>query len=271
MSNNWGKGNQGAGGGGGQNLESWVPDVFSDDKLYLYGKPVQEGAWNPRARVKKRGNNPCIEVSTGLKDRKDRVIKHDIPMAPRVFEEFLYVLETVATYKSAISFELENWGFQFKWNQQTNKSERGQEVEVIARISINKDETGLVGLTFAFQGGRSIIPFVFESDQYHKWMTNGNYLPDADGSKIAALAWAKTIREVYVQMYLTEWKEPEWQKQKRVERMQNAQGGGGGNYNRPQQNQQSQSQQPAAPKQGGGDAFANSFGSTMSFDDDIPL
>lgn len=273
MSNQWGKGNT----GGGMDMSNWTPDVFNDDKLYLYGKAIQEGAWTPRLRIKKRGNNPCIEVSTGLKDRRDRQIKNDIPLSPRVFSEILYVLKTVATYKSAISFELENWGFQFNWNPQTNKSERGQEVEVIARISIHKDESGMVGMTFAFRNGKTIVPFYFEHDQYHKWMKDGNYLPDADQSKIAAIAWAEMILEVYSHQYLSEWKEPEWQKQKRMERMQNAQGnnaGGGGNRqgnfnNRPQQQQsQNQGQNTGG---GGGDDFSKSFGSSMAFDDDIPM
>lgn len=270
---------QGQYGQNNQGGEGWTPDVFSDDKLYLYGKPIQEGGWNPRMRVKKRGNNPCLEISTGLKDKKDRQIKNDIPMAPRVFEELLYVLETVATYNSSISFELENWGYQYKWNPQTNKSERGQEVEVIARISITKDESGMIGLIFAFRGGKTIVPFYFEADQYHKWMRGGNYLSDADQSKIAAISWAKMMREVYTHMYLTEWKEPEWQKQKRIERMNNATGGNGGNNYSQRQgnsgggNNQYQQRQTTnqAPSNGGGDAFSNSFGSGMSFDDDIPL
>lgn len=269
MSNQWGQGNK----AGGADLASWVPDVFSDDKLYLYGKPIQDGGWNPRLRIKKRGNNPCIEVSTGLKDKKDRQIKNDIPMSPRVFEEFLHVLESVAAYPSAVSFELENWGYQYRWNQQTNKSERGQEVEVIARISISKDEAGIVGVAFAFRNGKMVVPFIFESDQYHKWMRSGNYLPEADQSKIAAQSWAKVTREVYTYMYLLEWTEPEWQKAKRVERMAKAGGGnqgGGGGFNRPQQSQGNQGQS-YQQKKSGGDDFSNSFGTGMSFDDDIPM
>lgn len=298
MSNQWGNNNQ-----FNQNQKSWEANVFNDDKLFLYGKPIQEGGWNPRFRVKMRGNNPCFEVSTGLKDKRDRQIKHDIPLQPRVFEEFLYVVETVASYKGSISLEMENWNYSFNWNPATNKSERSQEVEVIARISIAKDDNGLIHITFAFRNGKSIVPFTFEADQYHKWMRDGNYLSDGEHSKVAALAWAKLMREVYAQMFVTNWEEPEWQKQRRVERMNRATGGGGGggggyqgnrnnqgnnNFNR--QNQQQNQQQNQGGNSGGngynntggggngqnnsaggGNDFDNNFGSNMSFDDDIPL
>lgn len=261
---------------GGQ--QAWTPDIFHDDKLFLRGEPIQEGAWQTRMRIKKRGNNPAIEVSTGITGKNGQQYKHDIPMSPRVLEEMLYVIETVAAFNQPISYELENWGYQYKWNSQTRKSERSENVEVIGRISISKDATGVVGIAFAFREGKTIVPFKFKNDEYHRWMKDGNYMPEADQSKIAALAWCKNIREVYNYMYATNWEEPEWQKQKRIERMNKATGQGGGNnygnrggqnnyQQRPQQNQQ----QNQGPQQGQDDQFTDSFGSSMEFDNGTPF
>lgn len=255
------------------NQRVWTPDIFNDDKLYLRGDPIQDGGWDTRMRIKKRGNNPAIEVSTGIKDKRDRQIRHDIPMSPRVLEEFLYVIEAVATYKSEISYELENWGYTYNWNAQTRKSERSENVSVIGKISIHKDATGMVGITFSFRGGKTIIPFKFTNDEYHRWMKDGNYMPDSDQSKIAALAWCKNIREVYNYMYVTKWEEPEWQKQQRIERMNKATGGGqGGGWNNNNQNRQQNSNYQEQNQQNqqtnvGGDDFTDNFGGSMVFED----
>lgn len=263
------------------NQQVWTPDIFNDDKLHLKGDPIQDGGWATRMRIKKRGNNPAFEVSTGLKDKRERQIRHDIPISPRVLEEFLYVVEAVASYQSEIAYELENWGYTYNWNQQTRKSERSENISVIGKISIHKNASGIVGITFSFRGGKTIVPFTFTNDEYHKWMKDGNYMPDSDQSKIAALAWCKNIREVYNQMYVTNWEEPEWQKQQRIERMNKATGGGqsyGNNnsnnsnsYNNNQQyNNHSQQNRPPQQNSGGGDSFSDNFGGSMDFDD-VPL
>lgn len=276
-----------------QGQQGWVPNIFNDGKLAIQGKPIADGGWNSRLRIKTRENNPALEVNTGMKDKRERLIKHDVPMSPRVFEEFLYVLEVVASFKGKTSFELENWGYTWRWNSQTNKSERSENVEVICMMSIYKTEAGLIGIDFSFNRGKTVVPFVFTSDDYHKWMVNGNYMEEGDTSKIAVISWVRIIREVYAQMYIREWKEPNWQKEKRLERMAKAtgQGGGynsgGGNYNRgggggfqgggqnqghQQQQQQSQQQQGGFGGQqasaGADAAFADSFGSSMDFGDD---
>ncbi len=259
--------------------QSWEPDVFNDDKLVMKGKPLQDGGWDTRLRLKKKENNPCLDISTGLKDKKDRQIRHEVPMSPRVFEEFLYVLEAVAAFKSSVAFELENWGYTWRWDQQAQKSTRSDAPEIICMISIHKNEQGVVGIDFAFRGGKTIVPFVFEADDFHKWKSNGNYMAPGEQSKIAALAYAKVMREVYVQDFVANWKEPEWQKRARVERMQKATGQGGGYNNNRQQNNnygaggnynnnRTQNNQPPA---GADNDFSDSFGTSMGFDDDVPL
>lgn len=256
------------------NRPAWEPDVFSDDKLSLKGKPLQDGGWNTRLRLKKKENNPCLDISTGLKDKRDRQIRNEVPMSPRVFEEFLYVLEAVASFKSAISFELENWGYVWRWDPQANKSNRSESPEIICKMSIHKNDDGIVGIDFSFRGGKTLVPFIFESDDFHKWMSQGNYMLPGEQSKIAALAWAKVMREVYVQNFVAEWAEPEWQKKARLERMQRATGQGGG-YNQNNQQRNNQNNQGGGfnnqPPAGQNNSFNDNFGASMGFDDDIPL
>ena len=61
-------------------LANWVPNIWNDGKLKLKSTPLQDGAWDPVLRIKQRENNPCIEISTGVKTQKGVVIKHDIGM-----------------------------------------------------------------------------------------------------------------------------------------------------------------------------------------------
>lgn len=247
--------------GGDQN--AWTPNVFNDSKLAITGKPIADGGWNPRMRLKKRENNPCIEVSTGLQDKKGRQQRHDIPMSPRVLEEFLYVLEVVANYKAAVSYELENWNYVWRWNQAEGKSTRSDQVEVIGKISINKNNEGVVNVDFSFHSGKVIVPFAFLPDEYHKWMQGGNYMSIGDQSKIAALSWIRNIRNVVDYMYVSEWEEPKWERERRLERMAKATGQQGGGYNN--NRQQGGGQRPSPqPSQGQGDS---SFGASMDFDD----
>ena len=82
-------------------------------------------------------------------------------------------------------------------------------------------------------------------------------------------------------MYVSNWEEPEWQKQQRIDRMNKATGGGqsyGNNnsnnsnsYNNNQQyNNHSQQNRPPQQNSGGGDSFSDNFGGSMDFDD-VPL
>ena len=256
--------NNGGGFGNQGSRAAWVADIFNDTKLVLRAPPVQEGGWDARLRVKMRQNNPCIEINSGIKTSKGKIMKYDVPMAPRPFEQLMYMVERVAHSKVPVAFELENWGYQYRWNSSTNKSERDAEISVIARFSIAKDETGIVSLSVAVQNGKTVIRFPFAGDEYHRWMANGNYMEPGEVSKLEALSWATTWREVYIQSFVTKWEEPEWEKAKRIERMAQATGGGGGGgFQNRQNNQggggfQKQAQSPASSPMD-------------SFEDDLPF
>ena len=213
-------------------LDNWVPNIWNDGKLKLRAAPIQDGAWDAVLRIKQRENNPCIEISTGVKTQKGAVIKHDIGMGPRELEELIYVLEQVSKSKTAVSFELENWGYSYFFDRETNKSKRSENVEILARFSLEKREDGQVTFTVALKNGKIVIPFEFKGSEYHRWMRNGTYIPEGESSKIAALAWCANVRSAYNFMYASQWEEPAFEKRKRLERMQNATGaaGGGGGF-----------------------------------------
>lgn len=257
-------------------LAAWVPNLLNDGKLRLRANPIQEGAWDPTLRVKQRENNPCIEINTGVKTAKGTVLKHDIGMGPREFEEMIYILEQVAKSKTAISMELENWGYSYFFDRDAGKSKRSENVEILARFSFEKREDGMVTFTVALKGGKTVIPFEFKGSEYHRWMRNGQYVPEGESSKIATLAWCANIREAYNYMFTAKWEEPAFEKRKRLERMQAATGTGGqgggfgggqqnrgysqpgqqqGGYNKPQQ----QAYKPPAPSP------------IDTFDDDMPF
>lgn len=247
------------------------PDVFTDSKIKLYGVPVQEGAWTPSLRVKMVGNNPSIEVSTGLKDKRDRVIRIDTPMNPVTLHQLLNMIDVVANSKAAVSFELENWGHEFNWDNDQRKSIRNPERSVISRFSIEKTDEGVVRFSVAGGRNRNVVPFNFGNDEWHKWMKDGNYMTDAQLSSVAAKSWTEVIRKVYLETYIKEWTEPAWEKERRLQRLANVTGGqgggqGGGGYQQQQQQRPNQGYQAPAPAPAPA-AQNDPFG----FDDDIPM
>lgn len=252
-------------------LAAWVPNLLNDGKLRLRANAIQEGAWEPTLRVKQRENNPCIEINTGVKTQKGTVIKHDIGMGPREFEEMIYVLEQVAKANTAVSFELENWGYSYFFDRDAGKSKRSENVEILARFSFEKREDGMVTFTVALKGGKVVIPFEFKGSEYHRWMRNGQYVPEGESSKIATLAWCANIREAYNYMFTAKWEEPAFEKRKRLERMQNATGqqqGGQNNrgYSQPQQQSGGYNKPQSAPQ-----PAYQPPSPIDSFDDDAPF
>lgn len=252
--------------------KEYTPDVFTDSKLKLYGKPLQEGGWATSIRVKMVGNNPAIEASTGLKDKKGRLIRIDTPMSPVTFDQLLSVIEIVASSKTAQSFELENWGHAFNWDASQQKSVRAEERSVLSRFSVERTEAGLIRLSVANKFNTVTVDFV--QDDWHKWMKDGEYVKDEQFSGMVAKSWARTIRKIYADTFVNTWTEPEFEKKRRLERIAKATGNqGGGSYggnnsysnntgNRPSAGPVAQ----AAPQHVAAPAADN-----LGFDDDLPF
>jgi hypothetical protein len=248
------------------------PMCLDDSKLRLYGTPIQEGAYAPSLRVKLIENNPCLEVDLGMKTEKGYPMKIEGPMDPQQFNNLLILLEKVAAYPNAISFEMENWGHPFIWDREQGKSIRSKDRVIISKTQVQKREDGVVTIALAAKK-MQLVEFEFQPGEFHPITQNGQPAPLKITSPVAAAGWAKVIGDIYNTNFAVNWKEPEFQKKKRLERMQNAQqrqggggggqqfnrnggGGGGNNYNSNQQQQRA----PQAPAP-----------ASDSFDDDIPF
>lgn len=246
------------------------PMSLDDSKLRLYGNPIQEGAFPPSLRLKLIENNPCIEVDLGMKTEKGYPMKIEGPMDPKNYALLMLLLKKVATYPKAISFEMENWGYPFIWDREQGKSIRSKDRKIISKTQVQKREDGIVTIALA-AAKMQVIEFEFGAGEYHPVTQLGQPAPTQLISANSAESWAQMMHDIYFENFAVNWKEPEFQKKKRLERMANAQqragGGGGGGYNGGQQRQGGGYQQPAqqAPRP---QAAAPS---SDSFDDDIPF
>lgn len=255
------------------------PEAIDDGKLRLYGAPQKEGARQTMIRVKldSNNNNPIIEVDFGYKTEPKAgksegfPVKIDTPMAPIPFRTLMNLIIRVANYNGEVSFEVDNWGFPFMWDADQRKSVRAKEKMIISRFQVAKREDGVVTFGITAKGKPDMV-HEFKSDEYHMIMQNGQPVDVKISSREAAIATAEAWLEVYYERFTNKWEEPEYQKKRRLENMQKAQGGGGGyqqrnnnggggggnNYQqRPPQQQQ---QQAPAP-----------LGDGNGFDDDIPF
>lgn len=249
------------------------PMSLDDPKLRLYGKPLQEGAYAPSLRVKLIENNPCLEVDCGFKSDKGYPQKIEGPMDPQAFNTLMTLIEKVAAYPNEISFEMENWGYPFIWDNEQKKSIRSKERLVISKTQVAKRADGAVVIALAAKR-MPVVEFLFEPGEFHPITQNGQPAPVKLTSPMAAAGWAQALRDIYNTNFAINWVEPAYAKQKRLERMQNAQnrqnGGGGGsnNYNRNNGGGGNNYNQQQAPRQ---QAPAADFDAGDSFDGDIPF
>lgn len=253
------------------------PTAIDDGKLKLYAKPLKDDgvARSPSLRVKMIENNPCIHVDLGIKTegkggRDGYPISIETPMEPRSFMLLMNLIEDVASYKGVCSFVMENWGHPFIWDRDAGKNVRSKERLVVSKFCISKREDGMV--TFGVTAkGKQDVEFEFTPNEFHVIIPNGGIADVSLSSKLAAKAWATVWKEVFPQHFERNWAEPEFQKRRRLENMQRANGGGGGggnNYNRQNNNGgggQQQQQRPAQTQQ------PVSQASGFDDDDDIPF
>lgn len=253
-----------------QRRDPWVLD---DKKLFLFAPPLQEGARQRRLRLtQKQGeNNPVFEIDYGIKSegrngKEGYPIKLEIPMEPITFSSIMKLIERVAAFKGQCGFEFEHWGHPFIWNKDQGKSIRSPERMLLARQSIFKKDNGMVVMGFASKG-KPDAEFEFSPNEFHPIMQNGQPAALDVSSSLAAAGWASAMHEVFFNHFVKSWEEPAWEKKRRLENMQRANGGGSGGYGGGGQGgyQQPQQQQQSQPSGG------NVGGDIDSFDDDLPF
>lgn len=212
-----------------QRRPAFVPDVFTDDKLRLYGKPVQEGAFSPTLHIRKKGNYPTLSVNTGLR-KNDRQVKIETAMSPVVLRSLCQLIIEVARSKIALSYTIENWDHVWKRDFNTGKSSRSESPVVVSRTTIMKTEQGNVILNVSTNNDS--YDFNFGQERYHKIHRDGNMLSEAEAGARYAIDWANLVMDVYLDRFIHGWEEPEYKRKAREERIARATGGnGGGNSN----------------------------------------
>lgn len=235
------------------------PDVFSDSKLKLYAKPLADGARSPSLRVKMIENNPCIEVDLGIKTegkngRDGYPIKIESPMEPKTFRMLMNLIIRTAAYPNVCAMEMENWGHPFIWDRDAGKNVRSKDRLIVSRFSIAKREDGMVVLGVTAKGKKD-VEFEFLPNEFHPLMQNGQPLEVKMSSPMAATAWAEIWKDLFNQHFTSNWVEPEFQKKRRLENIQRANGGGSGGGNNYSNQQQRPQQQQSAPSANIGSGF----------------
>lgn len=248
------------------------PNVFSDSKLFLYTEgPVKEGGKKGRLRIKLVENNPVIDVDYGYANDKGYQQSHETPLDPVVFNQMLIVLEKIAGAKGQASFEFDNWGHPFLWNNDLKKNVRSQEKMNISRIELGRYENGLVYIKY-YAVKKPEMEFVFtENTEWHKMKPSGQESNPSRTSYIAALAWVETMKGVYNSYIAINWAEPEWRKKFRAEQAAKRNGNGGGNnngYQKPAYNNQSNQSGGGKPPPEVADANPDN---DFNPDDDVPF
>ena len=254
---------------------AWVPSVIDDRVLKLTGNaPLQEGAFPPDLQIKwiAKTNAFSVKVNLGMKTDKNYPIVIETAIGLMAFLELCELLDLVAKASGPISFEMDNWGKPFIWDKSQGKSIRSPDVLNVSRFQVAKREDGMVVLSVAAKGKKD-VEFEFKGNEWHRVGRNGQS-DIGIASRVAVTAWSKFWFNFASDKFKEDWAEPEYEKQRRIERMQNATGGngqrqsyggGGGGQQRqnsaPQQNHQQHSQQQASAPSGPSD----------SFDDDIPF
>lgn len=254
------------------------PEAIDDGKLRLYGAPQKEGARQTMIRVKldPSNNNPIIEVDFGYKTEpkagksEGYPVKIDTPMAPIPFRTLMNLIIRVANYNGEVSFEVDNWGFPFMWDADARKNVRSKDKMIISRFQVAKREDGVVTFGITAKGKPDMV-HEFKSDEYHAIMQNGKPVDLKISSREAAIATAEAWLEVYYERFCNKWEEPEYQKKRRLENMQRAQGNSrGGDYQRQNNNGGNNYQQQQRPPQQ--QSSAPMGDSDSGFDsDDIPF
>lgn len=249
------------------------PTAIDDGKLRLYGAPIKEGARGTMFRLKKVENNPVLEADSGTKTepkngRDGYPIKIETPMAPRPFRRLMNLIISVAKFKGATEFEMENWGHPFIYDKEKGGNVRSKDRLIISRFQVAKREDGVV--TFAVSAkGRDTLSWEFRGDEFHKVQQKGQPVDEGTDSAQSAIAWAESLIDVYFHHFTANWAEPEFQRRRRLENMQNAQNRGGNNQGQRQQyNGNSGGGNNQAPRQQGQQPAAQM---DDSFDDDIPF
>lgn len=262
--------------------QGWTPTVMDERKLKLTAEhALEEGAFKPEFAIKwiQKTNAFSIKVSLGVKTEKGYPIAIETAIDCLSLMELMELIDTVSRAPGAVSFEMDNWGQPFIWSKEQGKSIRSPDILNVSRFQVAKREDGSIVLSVAAKGKKE-LEFEFRGSDFHRIQKNGE-ANKAMASRISAQTWSGFWKQFAYDKYKTDWQETEYDKNKRIERMNknpnNKGGNGGGNRsynnnsggsnggNNYQQRPQQQSAPAPASQGGGGGGFEDSF------DDDVPF
>lgn len=248
--------------------QSWVPSVMDERKLKLYAEhALVEGGFKPEFAIKwiQKTNAFSIKVNTGTKTEKGYPIAIETAIDCLSLMELMELIDTVSKAQGVVSFEMDNWGQPFIWSKEQGKSIRSPDILNVSRFQVAKREDGSVVLSVAAKGKKE-LEFEFKGSDFHRIQKNGE-ANKSMASRIAATTWAGFWKKFAHEKYTADWAETEYDKNKRIERM-NKNGGqqqrGGSSYNsnsggqqqrQPQQQQQHSAPAPSQSQSNGGFEF----------------
>jgi len=256
--------------------QGWTPTVMDERKLKLHGEhALVEGGFKPEFAIKwiQKTNAFSIKVNTGTKTEKGYPIVIETAIDCLSLMELMELIDTISKAPGAVSFEMDNWGQPFIYSKEQGKSIRSPDILNVSRFQIAKREDGSMVLSVAAKGKKE-LEFEFKGSDFHRIQKQGE-ANKAMASRIAAQTWAGFWKKFAFEKYTKDWAETEYDKNKRIERMNKANNNGGGqrNYNSNSgggsNNNYQQRPQQQAPQQSAPAPASQPF--EDSFDDDVPF
>lgn len=231
-------------------------DITDDKKLMLWGAPLTADAFPIRLKFGVDDDNQILmEIDSGTKTEKNFPIKVEAPMSLPNFRQLMSLIERVATFKGGgVAFECDIKGHPWIYDRAQGKNIKSKEALLVAQVLVEKRDNGQVLLKVTAPK-KPEMRFEFAQNDYLTTTQNGSAVPLAFSSQETAVAWATGWRDILTAKLERVWKEPDYQRNYRLQKAaENAQrhGGGGGGAPRPQH-----SAPAAAPAQtqAGSDVF----------------
>lgn len=201
--------------------------ILSETKLRLYAPPVQGSDRAPVLIPDVFENNPRLRVRTNVQNDANKGYI-EAAMNSKVFFKLMEGVRQLAKGElknpdgtPSNGFRIENYGHPFLQGQ------RSKEKRIVSMTSVTKNPQGIISISITAGKSRPIIDFVLLEDDYHYFKDlNGNPMPEALSSSLAAIAWANMM-EKYMTVALKKYVTPAWVL-KRQQQQANGGGYGGG-------------------------------------------
>jgi len=217
---------------------------LSEPKLRLYGKMLPGAERAPVVIPDIFENNPRLRIRTNLPNDANKGYI-DVPMTSVVFAQFAETMRLLARGEltddqgnKLNGFAMDNCGHPF------TQQGRSKEKMLTSKIQVNKDERGIICITFSAGKNRPLVEVTLMEDDYHHFRDlQGNKMSAAVASKLMTIGWFNAMERFFTQA-LRNYVEPAWITKRKAQQGGGGQQGGwnggnrsqgGGNWNGGQQ------------------------------------